>query len=268
MLSQIRESDSGMDRAIAIGRIVKRLRVQRDWNQDHLGSLVGRTRTRISDLERGARVDLRTSEIATFAKAFGLETAELSALFDAEAARPLYEANADPTPLPPLPGHPGPPAPRTDLSNVQDEVDLSRSVDIREVRGSVSQPMLPVYASAQGGTEGEMIISYDPVDWLPMPASLARVPGAFACYVVGDSMSPRFEPGEQIWVNPGKRPRPRDYVIIVLDDGAGTARCLVKRFIRETPSEVIVEEFQPVQRQFGIPRADVRQIMLIVGANF
>ena len=45
---------------------------------------------------------------------------------------------------------------------------------------------LQVFASAQGGSEGAMTLSNEPVSWLPRDARLEGVPDAYGCFVSGE----------------------------------------------------------------------------------
>ena len=59
----------------------------------------------------------------------------------------------------------------------------------------------PIHASAEGGP-GQIIVSTDPVDFMPRPSPVAQVKGAYGLYVTGESMVPEFEPGDVAIINP------------------------------------------------------------------
>jgi phage repressor protein C with HTH and peptisase S24 domain len=80
------------------------------------------------------------------------------------------------------------------------EVDLQRPIVEAVSRGN---PDFPIYASAEGGN-GEMILSFDPIEYVNRPLFLENVPGAYGFYCVGSSMVPRYEQGDMLLVRPGR----------------------------------------------------------------
>ncbi len=84
--------------------------------------------------------------------------------------------------------------------------------------------MLPVLGSAVGGEDGKYIFNGSIIDYVVCPPSLENVAGAYAVYIDGESMYPRFKPGETAWVHPGKPARRGDDVIVQIhppeDDGS------------------------------------------------
>ena len=63
---------------------------------------------------------------------------------------------------------------------------------------------LKVLGMAECGPDGWSLWNGDVIDMVDRPASLAGVPNAYAVYVVGASMEPRYYPGELVHVHPGK----------------------------------------------------------------
>lgn len=84
---------------------------------------------------------------------------------------------------------------------VESNVDLGRGIIPKERLFPNPKKDLPVYASAACG-EAFVIVTSDPVEWIERPAILMGVPGAFAVYLNGDSMAPRYEHGEILYVHP------------------------------------------------------------------
>nr|prf phage 16-3 repressor ORF C [Sinorhizobium meliloti] len=66
--------------------------------------------------------------------------------------------------------------------------------------------LLPVLGEAVGGEDGEYIFNGSVLDYVDCPPSLENVPNAYAVYIDGESMVPRFRPGETVWVHPTKPP--------------------------------------------------------------
>ncbi|HUZ66721.1 MAG TPA: hypothetical protein VMU56_03560, partial [Beijerinckiaceae bacterium] len=53
---------------------------------------------------------------------------------------------------------------------------------------------LNVFAAAEGGP-GEMVVDTDPIEVVPRPWFVKNVRDAYAVLIVGESMSPAYEPG-------------------------------------------------------------------------
>lgn len=122
---------------------------------------------------------------------------------------------------------------------------------------------LPVYASAEGGPSG-MVVTTDPVDWVVRPEQLMNVRDAFAVYVIGSSMEPRYEQGDMILVHPS-RPVARDTDVLLLspmEDGARAA--LVKRLTGWTDSHWSVRQYNP-PRDYDLARSEWQRAHAIVG---
>jgi SOS-response transcriptional repressor LexA len=122
---------------------------------------------------------------------------------------------------------------------------------------------LPVYASAEGGG-GAIIITSEPIDYVRRPAPLLSVRDSYACYVIGDSMSPAYEQGDLLLIHPGRPVRPGDDCVFVRDSGDGSQHALVKRLLRIAPEKWRVRQFNPA-KDFDLDRGQWQKAQLIVG---
>lgn len=154
---------------------------------------------------------------------------------------------------------------------------MNGNVEIRPGRGDGDPDAgprdLPVYGSAQGGDDG-MTIDYQPIEWMRRPQALEGVVDAFAFYVVGDSMTPRFRHGERLLVHPRRPPRPGEDVLIILRDGADREagetdrrHAMVKTLVGRAGANVTVAQYNP-PREFELPASEIDSILLIVGSFF
>jgi phage repressor protein C with HTH and peptisase S24 domain len=119
--------------------------------------------------------------------------------------------------------------------------------------------LIPVRSAARGGTEQEMFLEDGPVDYVPRPHLLARVKEAYAIYMLGDSMAPKYEAGYTLYVNPFKPPRRDRGVVVYKKNGA----VLVKLFKHVTSDAVILEQLNP-RTELRIERSDIVHMHLIV----
>jgi hypothetical protein len=110
------------------------------------------------------------------------------------------------------------------------------------------------------------------LDYLARPPSLAEDPEAYAVEIIGDSMAPRFEPGEHVFVSPKATVHIGDDVIVqlVADESEGSdiagqvTEVLIKRMVRRTGSFVELRQFNP-DKSFRVPAARVRHIHRVKG---
>ncbi len=118
----------------------------------------------------------------------------------------------------------------------------------------------PVRGIALGGEGGEFTYNGGEIDIVRRPLALVGVDNAFAVYVAGDSMAPRFEPGELLFVHPGRPPQPGDDVLVELHGGDGEpGACYLKRLVRRAGGKVVLGQFNPA-REIRIDAAKVRAI--------
>lgn len=96
------------------------------------------------------------------------------------------------------------------------------------------------------------------VRMIARPAALAGSRDVYAIYFNGESMLPRFEPGDVGFVDPRRPAGPGDYVLVQLNSGEDdeVVSVLVKRLVRATAKELILEQFNP-PAIFTVPRARV-----------
>lgn len=122
---------------------------------------------------------------------------------------------------------------------------------------------LPVWASAEGGEEGAMLITTGPIDWIPRPRTL-QVQGAFAVYLIGDSMSPAYDHGDQLYIHPHRPAEGGQDCLFVQELEDGTLLGLAKRLVRARPDRWRVRQFNPA-KDFELDRRKWRKAWVIVG---
>jgi phage repressor protein C with HTH and peptisase S24 domain len=125
---------------------------------------------------------------------------------------------------------------------------------------------VPVYGTAVGGSIGDFQLNGQVVDYIRRPPSLARSRNAFAIFYANDSMWPRYEAGDPIYINPARHPAAGDDVLIELHakDGGEPGAAYVKRLVRRSPSFIIVEQFNPARADIKIELAKIRNLWRIV----
>jgi phage repressor protein C with HTH and peptisase S24 domain len=122
---------------------------------------------------------------------------------------------------------------------------------------------LPVWAAAQGGEEGAMLITTSPVEWIVRPREL-EVADAFAVFLIGESMSPRYDHGDQLFIHPHRPPRPGDDCLFIRQQDDTSFFGLAKTLLRATAGKWHVRQFNP-QKDFDLDRRQWTRAWKIVG---
>ena len=124
------------------------------------------------------------------------------------------------------------------------------------------QDRMPIRSAGRGGSEQRMFLEDGPIGYTPRPANLAGVRDAYAIYMVGDSMEPRYEQGWLLHVNPFKPPtRGRDVVVYKTDQAV-----LIKQFVAWSDDTLVLRQLNP-DETLRIPRGEVVECHLIVGVD-
>ena len=134
-------------------------------------------------------------------------------------------------------------------------------------------PPLPLIESSLGGpwTEGggevELTLVREAMvlDRLQRPLSLASDAEAYALTVVGDSMWPRFRPGQRIAVSPRSPVTIGDDVLLKLKpDGGESEQVLINRLVRRDANGIELRQFNP-DLTFKVGGDEVAAIHKIAG---
>lgn len=104
---------------------------------------------------------------------------------------------------------------------------------------------LPILGTAAAAIIGAVTLG-QPIGFTRRPPALLSTPDAYALYVAGESMEPRYRSGDIVYVNPHRPCRQGDDVVIQTrlrrgDDITG----YVKTFVSRSPKEVVVRQYNP-----------------------
>ncbi len=126
---------------------------------------------------------------------------------------------------------------------------------------------LPVFSAAEGGP-GEMVVSTDPIEFVPRPWFLKSIKEGYAVIVTGESMVPVYEPGDMVIVNPRLPAIKGRNAIFVGGEEHGEFKATVKRLERSTPSEWHVRQWNPpegAKPEFTLSKKQWPRALRIVG---
>ncbi|MGY0779843.1 S24 family peptidase [Azospirillum argentinense] len=130
--------------------------------------------------------------------------------------------------------------------------------------GHQNSDMIPIRGGARGGNEQEMFLN-DVIGYTARPSSLKDVKDAYSMYMVGDSMSPRYEPGWLLYVHPHKPPKPGRAVVVEKTNDAVMVKVL--RSWKHGKIELISINTQEYPEPIIIDERNVRCVHVIVGSS-
>lgn len=204
---------------------IRELRLRQDLTLQRLADRIGTTPQQIHRLERGVR-RLSTEWMERVASGLGVHPTEL----------------------------------------IANEADLAMragdgsGVRVRELPayGAID---LPVYGTAVGGSDTLLFNDGEVTERLARPALLAGAVQAYAVYMTGDSMEPRYRALELLYVNPARPVTAGCYAVVQKANG----EALVKRFRSRDDHAVVLEQLNP-DSEIRIPAGEVTAIHRIVGS--
>lgn len=218
--------------------MIKDLREQKNMSQAELAELVGTSQPQIKRLESGERKLTK-------------EWAERISPHLNAAPEVLLFGWPDEGELP---------------ANIQDNPFVMPNAVVGE-RISGQSVKIPVYGQAVGGVDGEFDMNGNVLYEVLAPPILSGVRGAYGVQVSGDSMYPRYEDGEVCFVDPKRRVKKGDYVIVqVKTEEEGPILAYVKKFVRHNAEELVLEQFNPV-KEIRFPARQVVTVHFIALAG-
>ena len=123
--------------------------------------------------------------------------------------------------------------------------------------------MIPLYGFVGAASEGRLTLAEQNLrGFVPMHPGQQHVRDAFALEVNDISMSPRYEPGEIVYLAPNRWPTRDQDCVIVTKEGQG----LLKRYIRRDHEKVVLHQLNPEQ-DIDVPLDDIDAIHTVVGRN-
>lgn len=209
-------------------QILKKRRAELGLTQQAIADIWGIKSVNVSDWERGKGMP-EASKLPALAKRLGLSLSELMG----EAPRASE------------PGHDG----------VADEVE-----DAPEILGTPR--LIPVAGRVQAGPDGLLHVDdFPPEHPEGYMAWYTSCIEAYALRVRGESMSPRYLPGEFVGVDPCAEVLPSDEVIVLMYDG----RRMIKRLLWVRDKQACFESVNKDYPNIVIDCEDIMKMHLVLG---
>jgi phage repressor protein C with HTH and peptisase S24 domain len=125
---------------------------------------------------------------------------------------------------------------------------------------------MKVLGMAECGPDGWSLWNGEVIDLIDRPTSLSGVRNAYAVYVVGTSMEPRYHPGEVVHVHPDKPLIVGGYVVVQRRGRKGEPpAAVIKRLAKRTSTKIVLEQFNP-PKSFEIEDANIVSMHRVVGS--
>lgn len=126
---------------------------------------------------------------------------------------------------------------------------------------------LQVYGLAAGSLTGHLVMTNEAIETIPCPPGLRNVEGAYALRTRGESMSPRYMPGDILYINPNQSVVTGDHVVIQMRkfEGDGT-ETWIKRYEGVTKDELVVSQYNPAA-QMSFRRRYVQSLHRVLPVN-
>lgn len=122
---------------------------------------------------------------------------------------------------------------------------------------------IPLYGSAEAGLGSDITNMDRAIDHIDRPSFLLSASSAYAVYVIGESMEPRFRPGEIVYVDPAVPIRAGvDVIVQMADEDKLTA--IVKEYSGSNDDAIIFKQYNP-EKKITIEKFRVTSIHLIRG---
>ncbi|MEP7355319.1 MAG: helix-turn-helix domain-containing protein [Acidobacteriota bacterium] len=125
---------------------------------------------------------------------------------------------------------------------------------------------IKVLGLAECGPDGWSLWNGEVIDVADRPASLSGVGNAYAVYVIGTSMEPRYHPGEVVYIHPDKPLIVGGYVLVQRRGKKGEPPAAVlKRLAKRSGTKVVLEQYNPPDL-LEIKTVDIVSIHRVVGS--
>lgn len=125
--------------------------------------------------------------------------------------------------------------------------DVERALGRIATQPGAMHDEVPIHGTAAGSLTGSMAITSYGRETVLRPPGLKHSPAAYALYVRGVSMQPRFSDGDLIFIDPDAVCKAGDAVVIQTQNHEGAdVLSWIKEFVRRHPDELVVRQYNPL----------------------
>ncbi len=123
--------------------------------------------------------------------------------------------------------------------------------------------LLPVPSSGDQSAVLEGVPLSEPSDWISCPPELAEVKTAFAYCVVNEEMSPRYNPGDIVFVHPHKPLMPGCFVLAVTQGNVAKLR----QFVTSDGEAFTFRSYGVETKEETLSISDIKAVYRVVSAK-
>lgn len=232
-----------------LGPVIKEARKARGLTQGDVASALKISRPAVGQWESGDTGPDR-DRLPALARLLRIDLGALTngklVMLDQDAAEAGSDSDASP-------------APSSNVREAQDQVP----VDVSAFKGPRN---VPVYGTGSGGDGGDFRLNGQIIDHAPRPPGIANRKDVYVVYLVGDSISPAYEDGTPIYVDPHRRPQPRDYVVVELrgEREGEPGPAFVKRLVARGAGKLKLEQHNPSGPLDPIDESEVVRVHRVI----
>ncbi|SFL17881.1 S24 family peptidase [Methylorubrum salsuginis] len=232
---------------------LRHFRSKAGLSQAALASAAGTSQPQIKRLETGERT-LTKDWAERLAPHIGIDARTL--LFP--PADLANEGGDDSTPPPPG---------RSQMPDIASNVIVPPEAEHVDTGAFKGPRNVPVYGTGSGGDgKGDFTLNGQIIDHAPRPPGITNRKDVYVVYLVGDSVSPKYEDGDPLYIDPHRRPQPRDYVFVEkrgeVEGEPGPA--LVKRLVKRGGGKLYLEQHIDPKELPPIDEADVVRVHRVI----
>ena len=157
---------------------------------------------------------------------------------------------------------------KTDDASLNAAGEQQRISQTYSAEAAESGQDVPVLGTAAGShLRGAFQLMGGYVDMVPRPPALRGAKDIYALYIEGESMHPRYSPGDLIFVHPHTPAVQGDPVVIQSQiTDADPVEATIGILDRRTEKSIVIKKFNP-PREIEINRATVRKIHKVLTTN-
>lgn len=149
----------------------------------------------------------------------------------------------------------------------QTETDLMPNAGERFPAPSISgMPLdVPEMGTAVGGSAGDFSLNGQVIDYKRRPPGIANNRNVFCLRVRGDSMAPKYEEGDLIYVSPNRPTKSGDDILVEMKPTkpGEPGNAYVKRLVSKTPTKLILRQFNPPSDRIELQQEKILRVCYV-----
>ena len=125
---------------------------------------------------------------------------------------------------------------------------------------------VPVMGTAVGGSHGDFSLNGQVVDYHRRPPGILSNRSVFCLHVRGESMYPKYEEGDLVYVDPHRPTRSGDDVLVEMKPlrAGEPGPAYVKRLVSKTPTKIVLKQFNPPNDKIELQLEKILRVSLIL----